>query len=183
MLTKASKQPILRVNRQEKFDKRTIQTAVNTVESGLSRKAVCCQYGVSQWTLSVWMRVYGSASYHANKRVSFSDQQRRSVVRAITAGRMSIASAMLAYKIKSNSTLRKWIQAANQENAELAVLNKPVMEDPSQLLSPPPDVKALQQALEEARLKIAALETMMDIAEQQFNIQIRKKSGAKQSPK
>jgi len=45
------------------------------------------------------------------------------------------------------------------------------------------DVKALQKALEMANLKIKALDTMIDIAEEQLKIDIRKKSGAKQSSK
>ena len=39
----------------------------------------------------------------------------------------------------------------------------------------------LKKALELAMLKVAALETLVDVAEEQFNIQIRKKPGAKQS--
>ena len=40
-----------------------------------------------------------------------------------------------------------------------------------------------QKELAEAKLKIAALETMIDIAEEQFKISIRKKPGAKQLQK
>ncbi|MNH34984.1 hypothetical protein D3C79_956280 [compost metagenome] len=43
--------------------------------------------------------------------------------------------------------------------------------------------QALQKALMEANLKIKALDTMIDIAEEQLKIDIRKKSGAKQSSK
>jgi TolA-binding protein len=49
--------------------------------------------------------------------------------------------------------------------------------------APPQDLKTLQQQLQEAQLKIAALETMIEIAEKQYKIEIRKKPGAKQSPK
>ena len=54
-----------------------------------------------------------------------------------------------------------------------------------QLPTNPSDPKSieLEKALAEAKLKIAALEIMIDLAEQQFKIKIRKKSGAKQSPK
>lgn len=44
-------------------------------------------------------------------------------------------------------------------------------------------VKELQQALAEAEFKIKALDTLIDIAEEQLKINIRKKSGARQSPK
>ena len=37
-----------------------------------------------------------------------------------------------------------------------------------------------KKALEEAELKIRALNTMIDMAEEQLKIEIRKKSGAKQ---
>ena len=45
------------------------------------------------------------------------------------------------------------------------------------------ELKALKKALEEANLKIRALDTMIDIAEEQLKIDIRKKSGARQSSK
>jgi len=45
------------------------------------------------------------------------------------------------------------------------------------------ELKALKKALQEANLKIRALDTMIDIAEEQLKIDIRKKSGARQSSK
>ena len=44
------------------------------------------------------------------------------------------------------------------------------------------DAEALKKALEEAELKIKALNTLIDVAEEQFKIAIRKKPGAKQLP-
>lgn len=41
--------------------------------------------------------------------------------------------------------------------------------------------EALEKALQEAELKIKALNTLIDVAEDQLKIDIRKKSGAKQS--
>ena len=43
------------------------------------------------------------------------------------------------------------------------------------------DAEALKKALEEAELKIKALNTLIDVAEDEFKIAIRKKPGAKQS--
>lgn len=43
------------------------------------------------------------------------------------------------------------------------------------------EIEALRKALEEALLKNKALETMIDIAEQELKINIRKKSGTKRS--
>jgi hypothetical protein len=44
-----------------------------------------------------------------------------------------------------------------------------------------PEKQALKKALEEAQLKISALNTLIDVAEDQFKITIRKKPGARQS--
>jgi transposase len=41
-------------------------------------------------------------------------------------------------------------------------------------------VKELEKQLELARMKIVALDTMIDIAEQDYKLEIRKKSGPKQ---
>ena len=43
-----------------------------------------------------------------------------------------------------------------------------------------PGSEDLEQALRQANLKILALETLIDIAEEQLKIKIRKKPGAKQ---
>ena len=43
------------------------------------------------------------------------------------------------------------------------------------------DKEVLERALQEAELKIKALNTLIDVAEEQLKIDIRKKSGAKQS--
>lgn len=43
-----------------------------------------------------------------------------------------------------------------------------------------PEKAALQNALQQAELKIKALNTLIDVAEEQLKIAIRKKSGAKQ---
>jgi hypothetical protein len=43
------------------------------------------------------------------------------------------------------------------------------------------EIKRLQEQLAYANLRIAALNTLIDVAEEQLNINIRKKPGAKQS--
>jgi transposase len=45
------------------------------------------------------------------------------------------------------------------------------------------EITALRKALEEANMKNRALNTLIDVAEEQLKIDIRKKSGARQSSK
>jgi flavin-binding protein dodecin len=66
------------------------------------------------------------------------------------------------------------------EKAEVCIENKfqMVQKKPTSKSS---ETAALEKALQEAELKIKALNTLIDVAEDQLKIDIRKKSGAKQS--
>jgi hypothetical protein len=70
-------------------------------------------------------------------------------------------------------------------NAELVASNRSLMANKEEDQQPDPDSKkALAEALkklEEAELKVKALNTLIDVAEEQFKIAIRKKAGARQS--
>lgn len=164
-----------RSNPTSQFHKKMILQIVREVEEGLSRKEVCNKYGMAYCTLGVWMTRYGSEIYHATKRTSFSVHQRRSIIRAIGEGRMTKDEARLIHKM-SKKTLNTWLHEAKQEENELVCFN------PNDMAVKQINYSGieLQSELAEARLKIKALETMIDIAEEQFKIAIRKKSGAKQ---
>jgi len=165
------------------FDKRLIGKIVNSIEKGLPRSKAVKKYGMARSTLSDWMREYGSQGYHASKRGHLSLPQKRSIVRAIEEGRMTVAQAKLAYSITWSPTITKWIRDSRRQNAELVISNKTCMDNKEQNHQPDPDPekKALKEALEEAELKIKALNTLIDIAEENLKISIRKKAGAKPS--
>jgi hypothetical protein len=90
------------------------------------------------------------------------------------------------YRSKQMETnLRHARRRSLKANAELALY------DPFEMKDKPedepglkdPEKEALKKALEEAGLKISALNTLIDVAEDQFKIKIRKKAGARQSGK
>ena len=109
------------------------------------------------------------------KKEKVSGQQKREVVRAVTEGRMTIKEAQLATKVASDTSIREWIRQTRKESADIAAKNTMIESQPA--------TNDIQKELMAAKLKIAALETMIDIAEEQFKINIRKKSGAKQLQK
>ena len=98
---------------------------------------------------------------------------------------MTIYEARIAYRVNSTVTITKWIKEIKRENAELVASNESLMANKKQNQPPDPDAKkALAEALkklEEAELKVKALNTLIDVAEEQFKISIRKKAGARQS--
>jgi transposase-like protein len=158
-----------------------IDEVVKSIEDGMLASEAGRHFKVPLTTILSWMTNYGSPEYHKrNKPVSAGFK--RKVLHAI-AGGMTVKEAMIAYNIKSEGAIRSWKRQAKQENAEL-VSGTDNMADKKQQQDQNPgttaEVKALQAALREAELKIAALNTLIDVAEEQLKINIRKKPGAKQ---
>jgi transposase-like protein len=168
-----------------RYDKGFILEIVESIENGTVRSVITKEHGIARSVLACWMRDYGSPSYQASKQGHISQQEKRSIVRAIQEGGMTIYEARIAYRVNSTVTITKWIKESKRENAELVASNVSLMANKEQNQQPDPDPKkALAEALkklEEAELKVKALNTLIDVAEEQFKISIRKKAGARQS--
>ena len=173
----------LREKKKSRYDKRLILKIVKEVENGLPRKEANRIYGLGKSSIDSWMREYGSDEYQQNiKKKTYTNLQKRTVVTAIEQGRLTIKEAKIAYNIKSERSIRDWIKQYKSEKVEICIENtNPMARKKSPLVDAEKD--ALQKALQEAELKIKALNTLIDVAEDQLKIDIRKNSGAKQSQK
>lgn len=169
-----------RAKKSDRYPREVILEAVRLVESGVMLKDVASMYGMSGNTLHTWLTRYASPDYHPITTRSYKPSEKRSVLRAIESG-MNINEAATVFGISSGMVIRGWIKRASEENADLSAIIP--MKKPQKENLNPTDTKALEHQLAEAQLKVRALETMIDIAEEQLKIDIRKKSGAKQSPK
>lgn len=163
------------------FSKQLILEVVKAVERGATRGELINRYGMKKSTLSGWVQEYGSPAYLASQK-PLSVIDRRSMGRAIEEGRMTIDQARLAFKIRSNKQVKLYVQAYEREKTELRRISTLMEKNEarSEAISSE-DVTALKKALEEAELKVKALNTLIDVAEDQFKISIRKKPGTKQS--
>jgi transposase len=169
-----------------RYDKSFILEIVESIENGVVRSSITKEHGIAKSVLACWMRDYGSPGYHASKKGHLSLQQKKSIVRAIQEGRMTIFEAKVACRVNSTVTITKWLKDSKRENEELVASNKNLMANKVDNLQPDPDPgkMTLEQALkelEEEKLKVKALNTLIDIAEENLKISIRKKAGAKQS--
>lgn len=156
---------------------------IKQIESGVPRSVIVYQYGVSRAAISKWMRLDGSAQYKSEQMgADIPDAEKRSIVLQVEQGALTPYAARQAYGL-SGSTLSKWLKASLKENGELALYDPLEMKDkpPVQPELQDAEREALKKALEEAQLKISALNTLIDVAEDQFKIRIRKKAGARQS--
>ena len=170
-----------RASRQSHYDKRLILKIIKEVEEGLPRKEAIRTYGLGKSTLDGWLKTYGSPNYQEHiKRKTYSNLQKRTIVSAIEQGRMSIEEAHVAYKIKNSKTIREWLHQYKSEKVEICIETQmPMSKKKKEEITS--QTAALQKALQEAELKIKALNTLIDVAEEQLKIDIRKKSGARQS--
>jgi transposase len=160
------------------YDLVAVKKIVEAIEGGMPRRDIYLIYGVARSTVSLWMQEYGSDGCNVGRKSHLNKAQKRSMIRAIREGRMTMKEARLAYNMKSYTAIVKVLRE-DKENSDLsgdmnAKANAADGQDDA-------EKKALKKALEEAELKIKALNTLIDVAEDQFKIPIRKKPGAKQS--
>jgi transposase-like protein len=111
---------------------------------------------------------------------TISKTEKRWIVREIQSGRMTIGQAREQFELQSKNPaalMRKWIRQYSSD----IVLTLPVMteKEKQKLDAAHKRLKQLEKQLEDAQMKNIALETMIDIAEEQLKIVIRKKSGPK----
>jgi transposase-like protein len=115
------------------------------------------------------------------KKSAFSDSFKRMVAEEILSGSIFIAAAAKKYGIPSRSTVSQWIKWYQKNNDIVVSIPTPVPEEGKYNATDDPDrIKELQKALEQAKLNIIGLETLIEVAEEQLKIEIRKKPGTKQ---
>ena len=117
--------------------------------------------------------------------VRFTEAFKLHVVGEVESGRISQSEACRKYGILGHSTILKWCRKygklPSHRNAKAGI--KRMDEKEIELLSLQNEIKALKQELEDARFKNVVLETLVDVAERELQIPIRKKHGAKRSVK
>lgn len=99
----------------------------------------------------------------------------------LDSGRMSEAEARDRFHlggVKSSRLFKRWRQLYSSD----IPLSLPIMseQEKHELAALKKRNKELEKHLEDAKMKNIALETLIDIAEEQLRIPIRKKSGPKQ---
>jgi len=98
-------------------------------------------------------------------------------------GFLTVKQAMVKYEIRSKQTIKNWIKLYHSDTP--AILERPTsdsVEGEEQLEQKYRDVKFsdIENQLQQSRLKIVALETMIDVASMEYGIDIKKKPGTKQ---
>ena len=114
---------------------------------------------------------------------------KRKIALEYLSGRFSYAVAAEEYGLKDKAAVREFVRWYRRNN-ELSEVNESISmskKSKSALDPQPPDmekrIKELEEQLRLSKLKVELLETMIDIAEDELHIDIRKKSGSQRLKK
>lgn len=121
-------------------------------------------------------------------RNEYSRDFKRLVVKTYYESEASLQQVAENFNIKSGAIIHRWLRIFGDEFNPLVMKKKKVQDLANSSREIPNEelqlrIKELEQALEREKLRSFALDKMIDIAERDLNVSIRKKSGAKQSGK
>ena len=126
-----------------------------------------------RWTKQ--LKKYNGKLYTVKR--TYTTEFKKDVVRQIGLGVLSEKEALSQYNLTDLTQIKIWIKKYSSQityvskNTEMSEMNESETAEQK---------KGLENALKEANLKIIGLDTLIDVAEKQFNIEIRKKAGTKQ---
>ena len=112
-------------------------------------------------------------------RPSYGTEFKHEVCRKYMCGRHTKTELQELYGIKGKSRLLTWLRTLGYENQVKEVVMKrtqmPRLKKPKEAANP----QSLEEALEDARLQAAMYAKMIEIAEREYKIKIRKNSNTK----
>ena len=137
---------------------------------------MCSKKEVQEYTTSL------SDSFEkTDENCNYEPAFRRWLVREIEEGKMTVSEAIQRFNFNPDSgryLIRDW---RKKYSPEMVLSSLEMTEaEKQQLAKLQKEMKAMEKALEDARMKNIALNMLIDVAEDKLNISIRKKPGAKQ---
>lgn len=119
----------------------------------------------------------------------FTDQEKLQIVTEVMEGRITKEEARYKYDIPGNCSVLYWMRKFSgitnyrQQPIKEVILDVSNIERQKELEALKVQIEMLKKQLSYEQLRADTFDTMITIAEQEFSINIRKKSGAKQPRK
>lgn len=115
----------------------------------------------------------------------YSESFKLKVIEEVLSGKLSKAEANRLYGIRGKSSILEWTRKYSGEKGfdkrgRVLQRKKTTSKIKQQLSEQNKRILELEELLRIEKLKVSLSNTMIDIAEEEFGIEIRKKSGAKQ---
>ena len=115
--------------------------------------------------------------------IRYSPAFKRKVVEEIESGKFTVGEIRRIYDIWGSETINRWLKKFGRDHLLSRVIRVEMKDEKDKLKELERQKRELESALAQAHLKILSLETMIDIAEDRFDIKIKKKSDTPASKK
>lgn len=129
----------------------------------------------------------GKMAHVVEDRYILDDQDRIEIVGEILKGNTTVEEVREKYKLSSTVSIYSWIGKFISQTKSLSLQEETSIDNDMANKSKDDQIKELKAALKKAqkeaeleKLRAHAYDKMIDLAEERFNIPIRKKSGTKQ---
>ena len=121
----------------------------------------------------------------------YTDEEKHQIIQDYLTSGKSVKEIHLKYNIHGHSKIQDWMNKFGLRNeikqsdlsSNKAIILKKIKKSMGNEHELERRIRELEQQLEDEKLRTLLLDTMIDIAEDQLNVSIRKKSGAKQLKK
>ena len=118
----------------------------------------------------------------------YTDQEKHVIIQDYLSSGKSVKEIHAKYNLRGHSKIQDWMNKFGLREKKENPAEKRIILKKQEITIPtgeilPNRIKELEQQLEDEKLRTLLLDTMIDLAEQKLNIDIRKKSGAKQLKK
>ena len=113
--------------------------------------------------------------------IRYSQAFKLKVVSEIERGELTVAEARRLYDIRGAETVAGWLRRFGKEHLLARVIRVEMKDEKDRIKELERRNRQLERALADERLKVMALESVMEIAEEEFGVVFKKKSDTKPS--
>lgn len=117
------------------------------------------------------------------RMLRYSKAFKQKVVTEIESGHVSISQARKIYDIAGGGTIQNWLRFFGKGHLLNTIVRIEMKDEHDHIKELERQKQALESALAKAHLKILSLETMIDVAEEHYRIDIKKNSAITASTK
>jgi transposase len=113
----------------------------------------------------------------------YSEAFKQKIISELESGKLTIEQARRIYNIGGGSTIQKWIKKYGKNHLLGKIVRIEMPEEVNELKKLKKKKAELESALAKAHLKILSLESIIETAEEELGVELKKSSGKNQSSK
>jgi transposase-like protein len=113
--------------------------------------------------------------------IKYSESFKLQVVKEIEESGIAVCTAQKKYDIKGGSTIQQWLKKYGKHHLLAKVVRVETPDEKNQIKHLKEEVRKLESALAKSQVKIIALESLIEVAEEEYKVDFKKNFGQKQS--